>query len=131
VVAVGGTPTAEGAMAVPGVTEVCAGAYALQDAGMAAIGVCGTEDVAVSVTATEPSQASAVLAAHPYPWQTPADCARLAGSAEPDSHILPPHVCALMPQIDRVTAHEKERPDSLWRVLNQMDEPNRTATGPG
>lgn len=77
-VAVGGTPTAEGAMAVEGVTEVCSGAYALQDAGMAAIGVCAPDDVAVSVTA-EPGAGDAQLDAYPYPWQTPASGCRARG----------------------------------------------------
>ncbi|WP_327433806.1 alanine racemase [Streptomyces sp. NBC_01236] len=123
-VAVGGTPTAEGAMAVEGVTEVCSGAYALQDAGMAAIGVCAPEDVAVSVTA-EPGAGDALLDAYPYPWQTPGERMPRPGSGT--VHLLPPHVCALMPQIDHVTAREQKRPDSAWHVLNQMDEPDRAA----
>ncbi|WP_369264383.1 alanine racemase [Streptomyces sp. R35] len=123
-VAVGGTPTAEGAMAVEGVTEVCSGAYALQDAGMAAIGVCAPEDVAVSVTA-EPGAGDALLDAYPYPWQTPGERMPRPGSGT--VHLLPPHVCALMPQIDHVTAREQKRPDSTWHVLNQMDEPDRAA----
>ncbi|WP_330309135.1 MULTISPECIES: alanine racemase [unclassified Streptomyces] len=123
-VAVGGTPTAEGAMAVEGVTEVCSGAYALQDAGMAAIGVCAPDDVAVSVTA-EPGAGDAQLDAYPYPWQTPGERMPRPGSGP--VHLLPPHVCALMPQIDHVTAREQKRPDSTWHVLNQMDEPDRAA----
>lgn len=126
VVAVGGTPTAEGAVAVPGVTEVCAGAYALQDTGMAAIGVCALDDVALSVTTTDPVAADAVLAAHPYPWQTPADYALLASSVPPRTPIRPPHVCALIRQVDSVTAHGEsgtEDPCAPWRVLNQRDEP--------
>jgi D-serine deaminase-like pyridoxal phosphate-dependent protein len=130
VVTVGGTPTADGAMAVPGVTEVCAGAYALQDAGMAAIGVCGPEDVAVSVIASEPSHADTVLAAYPYPWQTPAEHTELGSSAGRHTPIVPPHICALLMQIDAVTAYEQEWPDSTWRVLNHRDEADPTAMPP-
>jgi uncharacterized OsmC-like protein len=67
VVAVSGTPTAEGAVTVPGVTEVCAGAYALQDTGMSAIGVCAPDDVAVSVIAGDPLAADVVLSSYPGP----------------------------------------------------------------
>ncbi|WP_405915780.1 alanine racemase [Streptomyces sp. NBC_00728] len=117
-VAVGGTPTAAGAMAVTGVTEICAGAYALQDAGMAAIGVCALDEVAVSVNAGP--DADALLDAYPYPWQAPGERVRRAGA---EGHVLPPHICALMPGIDRVTAQEPGRPDLIWRVRNETDEP--------
>jgi len=132
-VTVGGTPTAEGALAVPGVTEVCAGAYALLDAGMAAIGACDADDVAVTVAvAAEPGTGSFApdgvdLDAYPYPWQTPGErTPRPHQDPGPGPvHVLPPHVCALMPQLDHVTAREQKRPDTTWRVRNQMDEPDQ------
>jgi D-serine deaminase-like pyridoxal phosphate-dependent protein len=125
VVAVSGTPTAQGALAVPGVTEVCAGAYALQDTGMAAIGVCATDDLALSVVAGDPRAADPILAAHPYPWQTPADYALLASSAPASTPIHPPHICALVRQIDTVTprAADEGSSDVTWRVINQRDQP--------
>jgi D-serine deaminase-like pyridoxal phosphate-dependent protein len=125
VVAVSGTPTAQGALAVPGVTEVCAGAYALQDTGMAAIGVCATDDLALSVVANDPRAADPILAAHPYPWQTPADYSLLASSAPASTPIHPPHICALVRQIDTVTprAADEGSSDVTWRVINQRDQP--------
>jgi D-serine deaminase-like pyridoxal phosphate-dependent protein len=125
VVSVSGTPTAAGAMAVPGVTEVCAGAYALQDTGMAAIGVCALDDVALSVTAVAPNAADTVLTLYPYPWQTPADYMLLTSSAPPHAPVRPPHVCSLMQQIDKVIAHGEGRLDVAWHVLNQRDEPDQ------
>ncbi|MEN8649776.1 alanine racemase [Streptomyces sp. 21So2-11] len=124
-VAVGGTPTADGALAVPGVTEICAGAYALQDAGMASIGFCDPSDVAVTVTAGDPAEGDRVLDAHPYPWQSPSDHRRLATTAGPGARLAPPHICALTPQIDTVTVyeHDEERLIGSWQVLNAQDTP--------
>lgn len=125
VVAVSGTPTAEGAVAVPGVTEVCAGAYALQDTGMAAIGVCSPDDLALSVIADDPLAADPVLAAHPYPWQAPADHLLLASTVPAHTPIHPPHVCALIRQIETVTAcHGHGRADVTWDVVNERDLPD-------
>jgi D-serine deaminase-like pyridoxal phosphate-dependent protein len=52
VVSVGSTPTALSARALPGVTEVRAGVYVFFDLVMANIGVCGLQDVALSVLTT-------------------------------------------------------------------------------
>jgi D-serine deaminase-like pyridoxal phosphate-dependent protein len=52
VVSVGSTPTALFARDLTGVTEVRAGVYVFQDLVMAGLGVCGTDDIAVSVLAT-------------------------------------------------------------------------------
>ncbi|SRR6056297_390136 len=49
VVSVGSTPTAMYAEDLTGVTEVRAGVYAFMDLVMAGLGVCGTDDIAVSV----------------------------------------------------------------------------------
>lgn len=51
-VAAGSTPTAAGVASVEGITEVCAGTYVLNDAGMAAIGVVDPSSIAISVVAT-------------------------------------------------------------------------------
>ncbi|MES3002712.1 MAG: DSD1 family PLP-dependent enzyme [Pseudomonadota bacterium] len=52
VVSVGSTPTAMFAQELEGVTEVRAGVFAFQDLVMAGIGVCGVDDIALSVLAT-------------------------------------------------------------------------------
>ncbi|MBU6271602.1 MAG: alanine racemase [Betaproteobacteria bacterium] len=49
VVSVGSTPTALSAAALPGVTELRAGVYVFFDLVMAGVGVCGTDDIALSV----------------------------------------------------------------------------------
>lgn len=52
VVSVGSTPTATFAEDLAGVTEVRAGVFVFQDLVMAGLGVCGIEDIALSVLAT-------------------------------------------------------------------------------
>ena len=52
VVSVGSTPTALSAQQLDGVTEVRAGVYVFQDLVMQGVGVCGTEEIALSVLAT-------------------------------------------------------------------------------
>jgi D-serine deaminase-like pyridoxal phosphate-dependent protein len=52
VVSVGSTPTAHNATDLTGVTEVRAGVFMFFDLVMAGIGVCRTEDIALSVLAT-------------------------------------------------------------------------------
>lgn len=52
VVSVGSTPTALSARRLDGVTEVRAGVYVFHDLVMANVGVCGTDDLALSVLAT-------------------------------------------------------------------------------
>lgn len=122
-VAVGGTPTADGALTEAGVTEICSGAYALHDGGMLAVGACTPQDVAVTVVATDPEAADRVLDQHPYPWQRAADHQRLASAAPPGTRIVPPHICALTPQIRTVTVyeHDEERHIGIWQVLNAQD----------
>jgi D-serine deaminase-like pyridoxal phosphate-dependent protein len=124
-VTVGGTPTVEGALDVPGVTEICAGAYALADAGLAAIGGCAPDDIALHVAFDDPAAADAVLSGHPYPWQTWADAHPLSPAAAPGTRVAPPHVCAVLPHLDRVTAYDTVggRPVGEWAVLNAQDTP--------
>jgi len=52
VVSVGSTPTAHAARDLTGVTELRAGVYTFFDLVMAGIGVCGTDDIALSVLTT-------------------------------------------------------------------------------
>jgi D-serine deaminase-like pyridoxal phosphate-dependent protein len=52
VVSVGSTPTASFATDLTGVTEARPGVYTLNDLVMAGLGVCGVEDIAISVLAT-------------------------------------------------------------------------------
>jgi len=51
-VSVGSTPTALSALRLDGVTEVRAGVYVFQDLVMHGVGVCGIDDIALSVLAT-------------------------------------------------------------------------------
>ena len=51
-VSVGSTPTALSALHLQGVTEVRAGVYVFNDLVMHGVGVCGTEEIALSVLAT-------------------------------------------------------------------------------
>jgi D-serine deaminase-like pyridoxal phosphate-dependent protein len=52
VVSVGSTPTAHFAASLEGVTEVRAGVFVMFDLVMAGLGVCGLDDIAMSVAAT-------------------------------------------------------------------------------
>jgi D-serine deaminase-like pyridoxal phosphate-dependent protein len=52
VVSVGSTPTAFNVMDLAGVTEVRAGVFVFFDLVMAGVGICGLEDIAISVLAT-------------------------------------------------------------------------------
>lgn len=52
VVSIGSTPTALSAQALPGVTEVRAGVYVFFDLVMQNVGVCSTQDLALSVLTT-------------------------------------------------------------------------------
>ncbi len=51
-VSVGSTPTALSALSLAGVTEVRAGVYVLQDLVMHGVGVCSTDEIALSVLCT-------------------------------------------------------------------------------
>ncbi|AUG76123.1 Alanine racemase domain protein [Kitasatospora sp. MMS16-BH015] len=115
-VCAGGTPTAGGALVVAGVTEVCAGAYALQDAGLAAIGVCTEEQVAVSVA--DAAQAAALVAECGYPWQAADDRARWSGE-----RCLPGHVCPVVQRV-RALRPTAARPGESeeWAVMASGDQ---------
>jgi D-serine deaminase-like pyridoxal phosphate-dependent protein len=120
-VSVGGTPTAEGALGIPGVTEICAGAYALQDAGMAAIGVCTPEQIAVSVVPTESGElgeAARIMSLYPYPWQRSADIVAPSRGSAP----LPPiHICALAMEVPEFTVHLVDGSAERWNLRYLQD----------
>ncbi|MGW4563937.1 alanine racemase [Streptomyces sp. NPDC004561] len=125
-VTVGGTPTASGALAVPGVTELCSGAYALYDTGLAAVGACAPEDVALTVAAhgaEDRRRLDALMARHPYPWQAPADHTRLASAAPPGTPLRPPHICSVTQGITSLTVHTGSgaHPLGTWRLINDQD----------
>jgi D-serine deaminase-like pyridoxal phosphate-dependent protein len=90
-----GTPTCDGALSVPGVTELCLGAYAMQDAGMAGLGVCSIDDVALSV-ATE-ADATELHAGLNYPWMAVDDVGTpVAG------RWIPAHVCPVVQNLSEM-----------------------------
>jgi D-serine deaminase-like pyridoxal phosphate-dependent protein len=125
-VTVGGTPTAEGALSVQGVTEICAGAYALGDAGLAAIGACAPRDIALYAAFDDPLTADTALSEYPYPWQTWADSHPVGPGSAPGTLVAPPHVCSLLPHLDCVTVYDAAadgRPVGQWKVLNERDAP--------
>ncbi|WP_185845806.1 alanine racemase [Kibdelosporangium aridum] len=109
-VCVGGTPICDGALSVPGVTEVCAGAYALQDAGMALIGVCSARDVALSLR-TE-ADAARLHAGLNYPWMAGDDAGTRIGD-----RWIPAHIC---PVVHRLPAMETSDGAS-WMVAMLSD----------
>jgi D-serine deaminase-like pyridoxal phosphate-dependent protein len=102
VVALGGTPSID--VVVPGITELGAGAYALRDAGLAALGWCGLDQVAISVT--DP----ALLEGCGQPWH-PEPYVRRGGA------LLPVHVCPLILRVAVLRTSTGER----WTVLNGED----------
>lgn len=145
VVCAGGTVTAAGAMSVPGVTEITAGAYALLDAGLAAAEVCTFADIAISVTGTgaldlldgcaQPWTAQDLTAystnGHPHTRETTAPPGRphtddSAGTTprtgdRGSERMFPAHVCALVRRLDRVVAVDGTEVIGEWAVLRTPD----------
>lgn len=89
VVSAGGTPAAPGFVGVDGVTEICAGAYATFDGGLAAAGVCAPEDVAITVAAG----ATELLDGCAQPWQPGVDA--MPAAPPHTDRLVPAHVCPL------------------------------------
>lgn len=118
-VAVSGTVNAVAALNVSGVTEVCAGAYALYDAGLASVGVCEFSDVAIRIRAgvTENhggqigTEADEMLFHAYQEWDRETVATRTDGSpwkaegvrAGDTVELLPAHVCPLMPRVERMS----------------------------
>jgi D-serine deaminase-like pyridoxal phosphate-dependent protein len=89
VVSVGGTPAAPGALSVDGVTEICAGAYATFDGGLAEVGVCTPGEVALSVAAGSVD----LLAGCTQPWDE--TVAWLPAAPPYQDRLVPAHTCPL------------------------------------
>ncbi|MBO3749381.1 alanine racemase [Streptosporangiaceae bacterium NEAU-GS5] len=102
VVALGGTTAAD--VVVPGITELGAGAYALRDAGLAALGWCALGSVAISVADPD------LLEGCGQPWH-PEPYVRRGG------RLLPTHVCPLILRVAALRTSTGER----WTVLNGAD----------
>ncbi|MBB5834024.1 alanine racemase [Kribbella italica] len=115
VVSAGGTPTAEAAMDVPGITEVVAGAYSTLDAGLAAIGACGLDEVAISVSA---AHADLLDGCH-QPWDPE------AGPVLAGDRLLPAHICPLAKTLMRrgigFTVLYDGRPVDHWQPIGTPD----------
>lgn len=89
VVSVGGTPGAAGARSVAGVTEICAGAYATLDGGLAEAGVCAPEEVALTVA----ENAAELLDGCGQPWAP--ETTGLPAAPPYQDRLVPAHVCPL------------------------------------
>lgn len=114
VVSVGGTPTLNGALSVPGVTEVCCGAYALLDSGLAVLGECELDDVAISLSDDETD----LLAGGDQVWE-PGITMTPAG----ESRVLPAHVCPLVAKRPLLRVWRDGAQFAVWRALVDPDRP--------
>lgn len=121
VVCVGGTPTAAGAWSVAGVTEVCAGAYATWDGGLARHGVGELAQVAISVAA----EATDLLAGCGQPWEP--EVTSVAAPEPYAGRLLPAHVCPLAVTLVRrqveITVVDRGEPVAVWRPFAAGDRP--------
>jgi D-serine deaminase-like pyridoxal phosphate-dependent protein len=99
--AICGTVNADHAMDVPGISEICVGAYALNDGGYADLGLCTFEDIALSVTsATDGSAESDLFNDTSNEWlpeivaysPTGARIAKGEKTVSP-AHLFPAHIC--------------------------------------
>ncbi|HEY8453424.1 MAG: alanine racemase [Micromonosporaceae bacterium] len=121
VVSVGGTATLEAALQVPGVTEVCTGAYATFDGGLAEAGVCTADDVALSVAA----DATDLLDGCTQPWAP--EVAWLPAGPPYEDRLVPAHVCPLAATLVRrqvpVTVVRDGRVVATWQPFAAPDRP--------
>jgi D-serine deaminase-like pyridoxal phosphate-dependent protein len=119
VVSVGGTPTAGGASTVAGVTEICAGAYATYDGGLADAGVCGHDQVALSVAA----DAAGLLAGCAQPWAP--EVTSLPAAPPYHGRLAPAHICPLASALVRgevaITVVASGQPAQTWRPFAAPD----------
>ncbi|MEU6073001.1 alanine racemase [Micromonospora sp. NPDC047074] len=137
VVSVGGTPSILGALDVAGVTEVCTGAYALLDGGMARLGECAPEAVAIAVTTTVTgtdgqvprTDADALLAGADQTWMpgvvmTGIDGAPVtagAVSVGDEVRVLPGHVCPVVARQPLLHVLDSGGPVARWQALVRPD----------
>jgi D-serine deaminase-like pyridoxal phosphate-dependent protein len=124
VVAVGGTPTAAGALPVDGVTEVCAGAYALFDGGMAELGVCADDEVALTVSARatpDGTDAGPLLTGSAYPWTHPEHVATVLRRDDRSVTLRPAHVCPVVRQAQTLRVHTGGVEVAQWPVVYARD----------
>jgi D-serine deaminase-like pyridoxal phosphate-dependent protein len=119
VVSVGGTPAAAGARTVAGVTEICAGAYASFDGGLAAVGVCEPGEVALSVAAGSVD----LLAGCAQPWDPAVEW--LPAAPPYHGRLVPAHACPLAATLVKrgveITAVAGDRPVETWRPFAAPD----------
>jgi D-serine deaminase-like pyridoxal phosphate-dependent protein len=119
VVSVGGTPIAAAARGVKGVTEICAGAYATLDGGLAEVGVCAPDEVALSVAA----DSADLLAGCGQPW-APA-VTELPAAPPYHGRLVPAHVCPLAATLVRrglaITVVAGDRQVESWRPIAAPD----------
>lgn len=136
-VSVGGTPTLVGALDVAGVTEVCAGAYALLDGGLARLGECDPDAVAIAVTTTVTgndgsvlhTDADALLAGADQTWMTGVVMTGLDGTpVAPESasvgdelRVLPGHVCPVVARQPLLHVLDSGEPVARWQSLVRPD----------
>lgn len=120
VVSVGGTPTAAGARSVDGVTELCAGAYASYDGGLAAAGACDPGDVALSVAA----DSTELLAGCAQPWDPAVSW--LPAAPPYQDRLVPAHVCPLIATLAKrgiaITVVAGGRQVAVWRPFVAPDQ---------
>jgi D-serine deaminase-like pyridoxal phosphate-dependent protein len=121
-VSASGTPTAAGALESSGITEICTGAYALADAGLAAIGAYTEDDVAITVPDTLPAaDRERLLELYPYPWHTPGMYRHVVRGGH--GRLLVPHVCAIVTRLTEVTIVDGSR-TRVRPVINDADVPS-------
>ncbi|MFJ6164308.1 alanine racemase [Micromonospora orduensis] len=136
-VSVGGTPTLLGALDVAGVTEVCAGAYALLDGGLARLGECDSEAVAIAVTATVTgtdgpvprTDADELLAGADQTWMSGVVMTGLDGTpVRADSvrvgdevRVLPGHVCPVVARQPLLHVLDGGESVARWQALVRPD----------
>ncbi|WP_017579282.1 alanine racemase [Nocardiopsis valliformis] len=133
VVSVSGSVNTAAALATAGVTEICSGAYALYDAGTAAIGLCDLSDVALRVRARVVgtgggrvrTDADGLLAGACHDWDPDVTATRVDGTPLRASDVrvgelvelLPAHTCPLMPGVTSVVGVAKGRKQRVWSPI--------------
>lgn len=119
VVSIGGTPTAIGACTVDGVTEICAGAYATFDGGLAEAGVCTPTDVALTVAA----DATELLEGCAQPWDT--EKAWHPAAPPYEDRLVPAHICPLSANLLKhgveMVIVQDGKPVAAWRPFTAPD----------